>query len=147
KLKFAAGDEAPAFALKDPAGKEVTLASLKGRVVLLDFWATWCGPCKAAMPSIQKLHEKYKGKSVTVLGVNTWERGGPDLAAKYMEKSGYTYGLVVKGDDLAKTYGISGIPTIVLIGPDGKILHIAVGFAEGEEEHLAKLIDKALGGA
>src|SRR5207249_2163272 len=52
-LKFAAGDAAPAFALKDADGKEVTLESLKGRVVLLDFWATWCGPCKMAMPKVQ----------------------------------------------------------------------------------------------
>jgi thiol-disulfide isomerase/thioredoxin len=144
KMKFAANDSAPDFVLKTPDGKEVSLAGLKGKVVLLDFWATWCGPCKAAMPSIQKLHEKYDGKQVAILGVNTWERGAPDLAAKYMEKNSLTYGLLLKGDDLAKAYGISGIPTLVLIGPDGKIIHIGVGFGPGEDEHLASLIDKAL---
>lgn len=144
KLAFAAGDVAPAFALKDPSGKEVTLASLKGRVVLLDFWATWCGPCKAAMPSIQKIHEKFADKPVSILGVNTWERGKPDGPQKYMESKKFTYGLLMKGDDLAKTYGISGIPTLVLIGPDGKILHIGVGFSAGEEAHLTEMIEKAI---
>jgi thiol-disulfide isomerase/thioredoxin len=145
KLKFAAGEAAPDFVLKSPDGKEVSLASLKGKVVLLDFWATWCGPCKAAMPSIQKLHEKYEGRAVAILGVNTWEQGPANVAQKYMEKNKFTYGLLLQGDGLATAYGISGIPTLVLIGPDGKIIHIGVGFGPGEEEHLSELIAKALG--
>jgi hypothetical protein len=95
-----------------------------------------------AMPGVQKLHEKYQGKAVSVFGVNTWERGGDPK--KYMESQKYTYGLLLKGDDLAKKYGISGIPTFVLIGPDGKILHIGVGYDEKGDEELAKIIDKAL---
>jgi thiol-disulfide isomerase/thioredoxin/outer membrane lipoprotein-sorting protein len=144
KMKFAPGESAPDFALKTPEGTEVTLASLKGRVVLLDFWATWCGPCKMAMPGVQKLHEKYQGKPVSILGVNTWERGPVDGPKKYMEGQKLTYGLLMKGDDLAKKYGISGIPTFILIGPDGKILHIGVGYDENGEEELSKMIDKAI---
>ncbi|MBX3375899.1 MAG: redoxin domain-containing protein [Phycisphaeraceae bacterium] len=146
KLKFAAGDTAPDFTLKTPAGQDVALANLKGKVVLLDFWATWCGPCIAAMPSIQRLHEKYEGKPVVILGVNTWERGAADKAQKFMEKNKYTYGLLLKGDDLAEAYGVPGIPTLVLIGPDGKILHIGVGFGPDEEKHLSEMIDKAIAG-
>lgn len=146
KLKFAAGDAAPDFSLRTPDGKEVTLAGLKGKVVLLDFWATWCGPCIAAMPSIQRLHEKYVGRPVVILGVNTWERGAADKAQKFMEKNKYTYGLLLKGDDLAEAYGVPGIPTLVLIGPDGKILHIGVGFGPDEEKHLSEMIDKAIPG-
>ena len=126
-------------------GKEVRLADYKGKVILIDFWATWCGPCKMAMPKIQALHEKYRDKAVSVFGVDTWERGAADIAQKYMAQQGYTYGLLLKGDDLAKAYGISGIPTVVLIGPDGKILFTSVGFADKEEEHLAELIDGAMG--
>ena len=144
KLKFAAGEAAPNFSLKGPNGVEVSLASLKGRVVLLDFWATWCGPCKKAMPGVQKLHERFAGKPVSVFGVDTWERGPADRAVKYMTDHGYTYGLLFDGDGLAKQYGMSGIPTFVLIGPDGKILFIGVGFHEGQDEHLAELIDKVL---
>ncbi|MEX2219287.1 MAG: TlpA disulfide reductase family protein [Phycisphaerales bacterium] len=147
KLKFAAGDTAPDFALKDPHGKDVTLASLKGRIVLLDFWATWCGPCKMAMPKVQAMHEKFAGKPVSIFGVNTWERGAPDIAQKYMEKHEYTYGLLLKGDSLATAYGISGIPTFVLIGADSKILFIGVGFGPENEEKLEKAIEEALGAA
>jgi thiol-disulfide isomerase/thioredoxin len=145
RLKFAIGEAAPAFALQDPEGHEVTLASLKGRIVLLDFWATWCGPCKMAMPGVQKIHEHYAGKAVSVFGVNTWERAGPKAPAKYMHDQGFTYGLLMKGDELAKQYGVPGIPTFVLIGPDGKILYTSVGVGEGGEDKIKEIIDKALG--
>jgi thiol-disulfide isomerase/thioredoxin len=148
KLKFAVGDTAPAFTLASRDGKDVTLADLKGRVVLLDFWATWCGPCKMAMPGVQKLSEKYKDQAVSVFGVDTFEGGAPAKAAekarKYMDSKKYTYGLLFAGDKLAKTYGISGIPTFVLIDKDGKIIHIGVGFDEDGEDKLAEKIDKAL---
>jgi thiol-disulfide isomerase/thioredoxin len=143
ELKVAAGDDAPAFTLKDTAGTEVTLASLKGRVVLLDFWATWCGPCKAAMPSIQKIHEHFKDKPVSIIGVNTWEEK-PTAAADYMKKKGFTYGCLLKGDDLATAYGISGIPTLVLIDANGKVLDISVGFDPAEEDALIKKIEAQL---
>lgn len=143
QLKAEAGKPAIAFKLKDPTGKEFTLEGLKGRVVLLDFWATWCGPCKKAMPSIQKLHEKFADKAVSILGVNCWEKD-EQKAIKYMESQKFTYGLLLKGDDLAKEYGISGIPTLILIGKDGNVLHAGVGFGPGEEEHLAEMIQKEL---
>lgn len=143
KLKAEVGKPALAFKLKDAKGTEVSLESLKGRVVLLDFWATWCGPCKAAMPSIQKLHEKFADKAVTVIGMNCWEQKD-EAAVKYMEKQKYTYTLLLKADDLAKEYGISGIPTLILIGKDGNVLHTGVGFGDGEEEHLAEMIQKEL---
>ena len=113
--------------------------------VVVDFWATWCGPCKAAMPSIQKISEDYKGKDVVVLGVNTWERD-PDGAKKYMESKGFTYPCLGKGDDLATAYGMSGIPTLVVIGKDGKIVEIEVGFGPGGDTGLRTAIDKALAG-
>lgn len=143
ELKAEVGKPALAFSLKDPKGNEVTLASLKGRVVLLDFWATWCGPCKAAMPSIQKLHERFSDKPVTIIGVNCWENKD-EAAIKYMESKNYTYTLLLKGDDLAKEYGISGIPTLILIGKDGNVLHTGVGFGPDEEEVLAKAIEAEL---
>lgn len=143
ELKVKVGDAAPDFNLKDADGKEYKLADFKGKVVLLDFWATWCGPCVKAMPSIQKISETFKDKAVAVIGVNTWERkatAGPE----FIKKKGYTYLNLLKGDDLAKAYGISGIPTLILIDKEGKILHTAVGFGPGEEEELTKLINEKL---
>lgn len=142
-LKVKNGDAAPDFSLKDAGGKDYKLADFKGKVVLLDFWATWCGPCKAAMPSIQKLHEKYKDKAVAVIGMNTWERGD---STEFIKKKGYTYLQLLKADDLAKAYGVSGIPTLILIDGNGKVLHTAVGFSAGEEDELSKLIDEQLKG-
>lgn len=143
ELAVKEGSEFPAFSLKDSTGKEVTLANLKGRVVLLDFWATWCGPCKAVMPKIQALHEKYQDKAVTIAGVNCWEQN-PEDAVKFMTNKKYTYSLYLGGDDLAKSLNISGIPTLILIGKDGKVLHTTIGVRPGEEETLAKLIDEQL---
>ena len=118
--------------------------------MLLDFWATWCGPCKMAMPGVQKLHEKYAGKKVSVFGVDTWERGSSEQKIekpkKYMAEKKYTYGLLFNGDDLAKQIGITGIPTFLVIGPDGKVLHIGSGFDESGDEKLAAIIDSALAG-
>ncbi len=150
EFNVAVGDPAPDFSLSSGDGTTVTLASLKGRVVLLDFWATWCGPCKMAMPGVQKIHEKYAGKKVSVFGVDTWERGSSEQKIekpkKYMAEKKYTYGLLFSGDDLAKQIGISGIPTFLVIGPDGKILHIGSGFDESGDEKLAAIIDTALAG-
>ena len=143
QLKVKAGDAAPDFKLMGLDGKEVSLASLKGKVVLLDFWATWCGPCKAAMPTMQKLHDEYASKGAVILGVNTWEQKA-DAAKDYMASKKFTYGCLLKGDDLATAYGISGIPTLVVIGKDGKVVEIEVGLADPSGAGLRKMIDAAL---
>ncbi len=142
--KVAVGQPAPDWTLKDAAGQPVALADLKGKVVVLDFWATWCGPCRAAMPGAQKLHEKFKGRSVAVFGVNCWETDADP--AKFMKDNGFTYGLLVGGDDMAQSYGVVGIPAFFVIGPDGKILHQASGFdPTGQaEKHIEKVIEEAL---
>ena len=133
------GQVAPEWALKDPAGKEHKLVDYRGKVVVLDFWATWCGPCRAAMPGIQAVHEKYKGKPVEIFGLNCWENADP-VAVMKQEK--FTYGLLLNADEVAGKYGVSGIPTIYVIGPDGKILYSAIGF-QGEDA-LERAIDQGL---
>ncbi|MEI6475488.1 MAG: TlpA disulfide reductase family protein, partial [Planctomycetota bacterium] len=143
QMKVKAGEAALDFKLMDLAGKEVTLASLKGKVVLLDFWATWCGPCKQAMPFIQKISEDYKGKDVVILGVNTWEKK-EGAGKKYMTDKGYTYGCLLAGDELAVAYGISGIPTLIVIGKDGKVEKIEVGFGPEGDKGLRTAIDAGL---
>jgi thiol-disulfide isomerase/thioredoxin len=117
------------------------LEDYKGQVVVLDFWATWCGPCKMAMPGVQKLHEHFQGRPVQVFGVNCWERGDPGA---YMRDNGFTYGLVMGGDDLAKKYKVDGIPTFVVIGIDGERLQRSVGFDPAGEGKLRTLISDHL---
>jgi len=135
------GDEAPAFSLATPEGEKISLASLKGQVVVLDFWATWCPPCVRAMPDIQKIHEAYAGKGVRVIGVNCWENGD---AVKFKKDKGYTYGLLLKGDDVATGYGVQGIPAFFVIGKTGRIVAAQSGFSNDLREVLTKAIDKAL---
>lgn len=135
------GAVAPEWELMNSEGNNVKLSDLKGKVVLMDFWATWCPPCRAAMPAVQKLHEKYAGKPVAIFGVNCWERGD---AAAYMANNNFTYGLLLKADKVAGAYGVTGIPTFYLIGPDGKILHAGSGFGPGIKETIEKKIDEAL---
>jgi thiol-disulfide isomerase/thioredoxin len=143
ELAFKAGDKAPEFKLTGTDGKEVSLASLAGKVVLLDFWATWCGPCKAAMPDMQQISEDYADKGVVVLGINTWERQ-EGAAKKYMADKKFTYPCLLSGDELATKYGLSGIPTLVVIGKDGKIELIESGAPPKGAKKLRETIDAAI---
>ena len=144
-LAFRAGDKAPDFKLTSLAGTEVTLDSLKGKVVLLDFWATWCGPCKKIMPVIQAISEEFKDKGVAVFGVNTWEKKDSVVNAKtYMESKKYTYGCLLAGEELAKTYGITGIPTLILINKDGTIALAEMGAGGDTKKMLQEAITAAL---
>lgn len=141
---LAVGSEAPNWELKDSEGRTVTLKGLRGKVVLLDFWATWCGPCKMAMPGLQKLHERFKDKAVVIYGVNCRELDPKSDPMAFIRKQGYTYGQLLRGDSVASAYRVDGIPCFYLIGPDGKILHAGSGFNPQLEALIAQMIDKAL---
>lgn len=138
---LAVGQDAPDWKLATPGGEMVSLKDLRGNVVVLDFWATWCGPCKAAMPAVQQLHEQFKNQPVKVFGVNCWEDGDP---AGYMKDNGYTYGLLLGADKVAEAYHVSGIPTFYVINPEGKISYASAGFMPDKEKEIAKIIEKAI---
>jgi thiol-disulfide isomerase/thioredoxin len=137
------GKEAPDWELKDAAGKTVSLKGLRGKFVVLDFWATWCGPCKMSMPSMQKLHERFKDKPVVVYGVNCREYSPQTDPMAYVRKQGYTYGQLLQGSAVADAYQVGGIPCLYLIGPDGKIMYALAGFNPQMEQLLAEMIEKA----
>lgn len=139
---LAVGSEAPDWTLKDKDGTEVKLSSLRGNVVMMDFWATWCGPCKAAMPGVQKMHEKFADKGVKIYGVNMAERDDGTKAKKYFADNKFTYGLLMGGDQVANQYKVRGIPTFYLIGKDGKILFSGSGFSSKTEKEIETLIEK-----
>lgn len=137
---LAIGTPAPEWELTDPDGKKHKLSDYKGKLVLMDFWATWCGPCKMAMPGIQKIHEKHKDK-LAVFGVNFSENGDPQA---YMEKMGFTYTLLLKAEQVAGKYGVSGIPCFYLLDGEGKVLFTAVGYNPQMERTLESKIEAAL---
>jgi len=132
---------APQFTLSDLDGKKVNLADYKGKVVIVDFWATWCGPCVASFPGMKKMQEKYKDDpDVKFLFVDTWQKedNKEQNAKDFVTKNNYGsfHVLMDNEDKVVKDYEVSGIPTKFIIGKDGKIKFMAVGF-DGED-HLNK---------
>ncbi|MGB2994514.1 MAG: TlpA disulfide reductase family protein, partial [Ferruginibacter sp.] len=118
-------EPAPAFALKDFEGNSVSLASLKGKVVVVDFWATWCGPCIASMPGMKKAQDKYKGNpNVKFLFVDTWEKVDNKLqnAKDFMTKKGYDFHVLLDTEDnVVSDFKVSGIPTKFIVDGKGNI--------------------------
>ncbi len=133
------GEPAPDWTLTDSKGETHSLEDFRGQVLVLDFWATWCGPCLAAMPKLQMLHEHYQKKGVKVVGISTWESGDP---VKLMNERNCSYLLLLNGDKVAKEYSISGLPTLYVIGADGKIVYSDVGFSVESYEKLFQIVDQ-----
>ena len=139
----AVGDMAPAWTVTDDRKNTLSLASLAGNVVVMDFWATWCGPCQASIPQMQALSREFRGKPVKVVGL-TWNESGD--ARAYFEKNGVTYP-TFPGDSLAAAYGIntSGIPAVFVIGPDGRVVEFLIGYAgEETDRRLREAVEKEL---
>jgi cytochrome c biogenesis protein CcmG/thiol:disulfide interchange protein DsbE len=142
-LKVAVGEPAPDWTLEDFSGKEHSLKELRGRVVLLDFWATWCGPCRQAMPTMQALHEEFFDEGLTVVGISLFEQEGGDPAG-YFEKMSFNYLGLCKGEAAGEAYGVSGIPHLVVIDREGRVAYQKVGFGPGEKEALKSLVARLL---
>ena len=112
------------FSGKDMEGKDVKLSDYvgKGKFVLVDFWASWCGPCRLEIPNLVAVNKKYKGDRFMVLGVNVWDDAEKCKAAYKAEKINYTQIITEKDSEATTLYGINGIPQIMLFAPDGKII-------------------------
>jgi len=131
---------APGFALPDVNGKTVSLSDYKGKVVILDFWATWCPPCKREIPDFIELQKSYGSKGLQVVGIALDE---PGKVQAFAQQNGMNYPVLLGTDDIAIKYGgIQGIPTTFVIDKSGKIVNKFEGFRPKSvfEEEIKKLL-------
>jgi peroxiredoxin len=119
----AAGKLAADFALKDLNGKPVKLSSFRGKVVFLNVWATWCGPCREEMPSIEKLYQQFnKNGDLTILAVSQ-DTAAADEVARYVAKNGYHFRIVLDPENLVgEAYNVTGVPETFIIDKQGRIV-------------------------
>ncbi len=137
------GTVAPDFTAYTPDNKPVKLSDFRGKVVLVDFWATWCGPCKMTMPHMEKIHQKFGARDLVVLGVCVWDtrdkfmswQTSPEVRTSYLkvfDRAGRAPDNIAK-----KLYNVSGIPTFYLVDQEGKIAYSGVGSGKSTEAGLA----------
>jgi cytochrome c biogenesis protein CcmG/thiol:disulfide interchange protein DsbE len=140
------GKAAPAFSLPLVANgrqgqSSIALADLKGNAVILDFWATWCGPCKAEAPIVNSVANRFRDQGLTVVGINTSDReglGGPWAVAHHLD-----YPIAFDtGNVAASDYGVEAMPTLIVISRKGEVIAVREGVTDADE--LATLVKKAL---
>ncbi|MBC7326715.1 redoxin domain-containing protein [bacterium] len=137
------GKPAPDFTLMSLDGKTYTLSNLKGKVVLLDFWATWCPPCREELPIIEKLHQEYKDKGLLVLGINDEDKA---TVENFLKENNLTFPILVDAQSkVALLYNVESIPRVLLIDKDGNVVKDLLGYSKENEQILREAIEKLLG--
>lgn len=131
------------FELQDLKGRKVKLSSFAGKVVFLNFWATWCPPCRAEMPSMERLHARLRDKGLVVLGVDLQE--GKSEVEAFVHENFLTFPVVLDSSGSAgAAYGVRSIPTTFIIGRDGTILAGRMGAQEWDDPRVAALLERLL---
>jgi thiol-disulfide isomerase/thioredoxin len=140
---------APRWTLNDLTGKPVSLAAHKGKVVVLDFWGSWCGPCRLELPHLQKSYEHYRTKGVAFTTVNVEMVDTPaehkKVASAFMKANGYTFPVAIDPEGIAvQAHGVESYPTVYVIDKTGRIRFRNLGYTDGIGEIMAAQIDKLL---
>ena len=128
KEKTSPAGLAPDFTLKTLDGQEITLSQLKGKVVLLDFWATWCGPCRESIPHLVQLYKNYRENGLEMIGMDL-DKGDVETVQRFVKSMDIPYPIIVASDDVVKSYRVTGIPATILIDKEGKIRQRIAGFS------------------
>ena len=130
----AEGDPAPDFTLKSLSGGNIKLSELRGTVVLLNFWASWCGPCRTEMPLLDELYQEYRDYGFTILGVNLDENR--DQANLLLDKIPVSFPVLFDpANSTSETYQVDAMPTTVLIDRNGKVRYHHRGYKDGYMDH------------
>jgi peroxiredoxin len=134
---------APDFTLHAMTGPNLQLKDQRGRVVMVNFWATWCGPCRQEMPQLNRLYEKYRAAGFVLLGVNVDDDASK--AAEVANKLGVTFPVLLDTDKrVSKLYDLSTMPSTVIIDRDGKVRYVHRGYLTGYEDNYEKQIRELL---
>lgn len=132
---------APDFVLKSRNGHNVRLSELRGQVVMINFWATWCGPCRQEMPLLETLYQRYKKLGFTLLGVNVEENSRP--AANFLKDVPVSFPVLFDSrNDVSKLYKVSGMPSTVIVDRDGKVRFAHTGYVPGDESKYSQMVRK-----
>jgi len=130
---------APDFTLKTLDGQEMTLSKLRGKVVLLDFWATWCAPCREAIPHLINLQKTYQEKGFEVIGMNV-DRGDVETVRRFVKSMDIPYPITLTSEEVSRNYGVTGLPTTILIDKEGKIRQKLLGFTSEISKQITSTI-------
>jgi cytochrome c biogenesis protein CcmG/thiol:disulfide interchange protein DsbE len=119
---------APDFTLTSSNGEKITLSDLRGKTIFIDFWATWCAPCRESIPHLVDLYKTYHDKGFVIIGVSV-DRGDPDLVRRFATSLDIPYPIVIAHGELEKQYGVTALPTGFLVDKDGMIREKFLGFS------------------
>jgi peroxiredoxin len=134
---------APDFTLRTMSGSNLRLAEQRGRVVMVNFWATWCGPCRQEMPQLDRLYEKYRASGFVLLGVNVDD--DPKKAAEVAAKLGVRFPVLLDTDKaVSRRYDLATMPSTVIIDRDGTVRYVHKGYLSGYEDTYEKQIRELL---
>ncbi len=133
---------APDFTLPALTGGTVTLSGLRGQVVVMEFWATWCGPCQYSSPSLEVISRRFRGRGVTVLLIN---QGETAQAVRAWAKGRFTTPILLDEDQrVAALYGVNGIPQLFIVDQEGNIRYAESGYTGGLERNLSSILNQML---
>ena len=139
--------EAPDFELEDMDGEKYSLRSYRGKVVILNFWATWCPPCRREIPSMEALHQAFKDEPFAILAINEWET--EDHVFAFMGELPVEPSFPIlfdKDSEVAQSFGVKGLPTTLLLDTEGMIVYRAVGGRDFNHPEVKKIIRKLMPG-
>jgi peroxiredoxin len=140
------GQPAPDFTLTDMQGQQVSLSDLKGKVVILNFWATWCPPCREEMPSMEMLYRKYKDQGLVILAVNV-EKDGKQLVEAFLQRSPYTFPILLDTQaEVQNRYKVFRFPETFIIDRNGNVVEKVLGAIDWTSGPAYKLINFLLSG-
>ena len=148
-VAHAAGEQAPDFTLRDINNREVSLSDYKGKVVLVNFWATWCGPCKVEMPHLDKMDAEFEAQGFEVLSISTDDARAASQVKPFIKKNGYQFTVLLdKTTSVVSKYNpAKTLPYTAIVDREGRIAHVHMGYNAGDEVKMREEIVGLLGPA